>query len=186
MDSLDITLTVIDQWKQVYGPHTSVLYVRASCLKSSVSSIVHHFIDAESTSYKLQPGGPGYELVYGSTGILDYLLSLTPHNDLKKTFEAIATHEQTLVSALLSYLTDPDQRARGVRVVGNEKGGLSRVPTISFVVVGQRALKSKDIVGAFDEKGGVSGGCSVHYYLTKVDDCWIRLGSVMGISTLSL
>jgi selenocysteine lyase/cysteine desulfurase len=132
-----------------------VLYARASCLESSISSIVHHFLDVNSTSYKLQPGGPGYELVYGSTGILDYLLSLTSHNDLKKTFEAIATHEQTLVNALLSYLTDPSQRERGVRVVGSEKGGLSRVPTISFVVVGQRPLKSKDVVRAFDQKGGV-------------------------------
>lgn len=132
-----------------------MLYARASCLEVSTSSLVHHFLDVKSTSYKLQPGGPGYELVYASTGILDYLLSLTPHNDLKRTFEAIATHERTLVDPLLSYLTHPDQRARGVRVVGSEEGGLSRVPTISFVVVGQRALKSKDIVGAFDQKGGV-------------------------------
>ena len=151
-----VTLAVVELLGQVYGPHISVLYARAECLRSSISSIVHHFLDVKSTSYKLQPGGPGYELVYGSTGILDYLISLTPHNDLKKTFEAIASHEQSLVNALLSYLTHPDQRARGVRVVGDEKGGLSRVPTISFVVVGQRALKSKDIVKVFDQKGGVS------------------------------
>jgi hypothetical protein len=161
-----------------------VLYARASCLEVSITSIVHHFLDVKSTSYKLQPGGPGYELVYASTGILDYLLSLTPHNDLKKTFEAIATHEQTLVGPLLTYLTHPDQRARGVRVVGSEQAGLLRVPTISFVVVGQRALKSKDIVGAFDRKGDVgSQFCDV--FINANSGGWLRLESVSDIVTPS-
>jgi len=141
-------------------------------------------LDVGSTSYKLQPGGPGYELVYGSTGILDYLLSLTSHNDLKKTFDAIATHEQTLVNALLSYLTGPAQRARGVRVVGDEKGSLSRVPTISFVVVGQKPLKSKDIVSVFDQKGGVSNS-SICITYTDAKMFRVRLEFVMDISTLS-
>jgi selenocysteine lyase/cysteine desulfurase len=140
----------------VYGPHTSVLYVRASVLKSSVASLAHHFLDVDTKSYKLQPGGPGYELVYGSTGVVDYLLSLTPANDLMKTFEAIAVHEQELLKPLLAYLTDPARRERGVRIVGDEKPGPTRVPTISFVVVGQNPLKSKDIVKVFDQKGGVS------------------------------
>jgi selenocysteine lyase/cysteine desulfurase len=110
----------------------------------------------DSKPGKVQPGGPGYELVYGSTGVLPYLLSLTPSNDLTATFEAIAAHEQTLIEPLLSYLTDPAQEAKGVRVVGEEKAGLSRVPTISFVVVGEKPIKSKDIVKVFDLKDGVS------------------------------
>jgi selenocysteine lyase/cysteine desulfurase len=32
----------------------------------------------------------------------------------------------------------------------------SSVPTISFVVVGQEAMKNKDVVKVFDQKGGVS------------------------------
>lgn len=125
---------------------------------NSVTSIAHHFIDAADHSYKLQPGGPGYEVVYGSTGVLDYLLSLTPARDLGKTYDAIAVHEQALLLPLLTFLTDPVQYERGVRVVGEETVGLSRVPTVSFVVTGQRAVKSKDIVQVFDKKGGV---CSI-------------------------
>lgn len=124
-------------------------------LQSSVASIAHHFLNVDKVAYKLQPGGPGYELVYGSTGVVDYLLSLTPHSDLRKTFDAIAVHEQALLEPLLAYLTDPVQRKRGVRIVGDEKPGPSRVPTVSFVVVGQNPLSSKEIVKYFDQKGGV-------------------------------
>lgn len=133
------------------------MYVRSGSLTSSVSSIAHHFLPVASKAYKVQPGGPGYELAYGATGVLPYLLSLTPSNTLEATFEAIARHEQELIGPLLRFLTDPAQRARGVRVVGSEDSGLGRVPTISFVVVGERAIRSKDVVKVFDQKGGVSG-----------------------------
>ena len=33
--------------------------------------------------------------------------------------------------------------------------GTSRVPTVSFVVQGEKPLKSKDVVKVFDQKGGV-------------------------------
>ena len=141
---------------QVYGPHISALYVRAPVLQHSVTQIVHHFLKVENVAYKLQPGGPGYEIVYGTTGVNAYLLSLTPQHDLKATFEAIAVHEQAILEPLMSFLTDPVQKARGVRIVGEETVNLDRVPTVSFVVIGQRALKSRDIVDVFDKKGGVS------------------------------
>lgn len=141
---------------QVYGPHISALYVRSAALQHSVTQIVHHFLKVENVAYKLQPGGPGYEIVYGTTGVNAYLLSLTPKNDLKATFEAIAAHEQTILEPLLSFLTDPAQKARGVRIVGEETVNLQRLPTVSFVVIGQRPLKSRDIVDVFDKKGGVS------------------------------
>lgn len=141
----------------MYGPHISGLYVRSSVLEHTLSSIVHHFLKVDKVAYKLQPGGPGYEIVYGSTGIVPYLLSLTPHNDLKASYDAIAAHEQTLIQPLLSFLTDPVRRERGVRVVGEETVNMDRVPTISFVVVGQKPIKSKAIVEFFDKKGGVSG-----------------------------
>lgn len=60
------------------------------------------------------------------------------------------------MALLLGYLTEEKQFERGVRVVGNAKArGPERVPTISFIVVGQKAIKSKDVVKAFDKKGGV-------------------------------
>jgi hypothetical protein len=83
-------------------------------------------------------------------------LSPSNANSLDASFEAIAIHEQQLLKVLLGFLTDPEQVERGVRVVGDEKVGMSRVPTVSFVVTGQRAMKSKDIVKVFDAKDGVS------------------------------
>ncbi|KAF8917551.1 pyridoxal phosphate-dependent transferase [Mucidula mucida] len=144
VEDWDVDFCVFSFYK-VYGPHTSALFVRQPALHHSLKSIVHHFLKVDKVAGKLQPGGPGYELVYGTTGVIPYLLSLTPENDLKATFNAIAAHEQALVEPLLSFLTDPVQEARGVRVVGEEKSGLTRVPTISFLVVGERPIKSKDI-----------------------------------------
>lgn len=152
----------------MYGPHISALYVRSSVLQQSVTKIVHHFLKVENVAYKLQPGGPGYEIVYGTTGVNAYLLSLTPKNDLKSTYEAIAAHEQTILQPLLSFLTDPTRKARGVRVVGEEIVNLERVPTVSFVVIGQHPIRSRDIVGIFNKKGGVSDYLSLDLF-TFVD-----------------
>ncbi|KAJ6492773.1 pyridoxal phosphate-dependent transferase [Mycena vitilis] len=149
----DIDFCVFSFYK-VYAPHISALYVRAPALATSVTSIVHHFLSAEH-AYKLQPGGPGYETVYGTTAVLPYLLSLTPADDLAATFDAIAAHEAKLVTALLGYLTAPEQVARGLRVVGVEEPSASRLPTVSFVVVGDRPMRSKDVVKVFDERGGI-------------------------------
>jgi hypothetical protein len=140
----------------VYGAHNAAVYVRSTALQTSLTSISHHFLKVDDKPYKLQPGGPGYELVYGATAVVPYLKSLTPEDDLAASFNAIANHEQNLLAPLLRFLTDARQFARGVRIVGTSKIDLSRVPTVSFVVVGQNAIKSKDIVGAFDKKGGVS------------------------------
>lgn len=145
-------LTVV----QVYGPHTSVLYARSSSLKTSLSSLAHHFLKVDDKSYKLQPGGAGYELTYGTTAVLTYLRSLSPSGDVDDAFERIATQEQELVKPLLAYLTSPESRARGVHVVGREGCNPSRVPTISFVVTGDKKIASKNIVSFFDKKGGVS------------------------------
>jgi selenocysteine lyase/cysteine desulfurase len=85
-----------------------------------------------------------------------YLKSLTPEDDLAASFDAIANYEQKLLAPLLLFLTDAKQVERGVRIIGTGEISLSRVPTVCFVVGGQNAIKSKDIVGAFDKKGGVS------------------------------
>ena len=137
----------------MYGPHLSALYVRKSAL-ASLASLAHHFLQVSDKPYKLEPGGPGYELVYGSSAVLRYLLSITPSNSLDATFAAIAAHERMLVGPLLKWLGSKYER--GVRIVGEEKEGVDRLPTVSFVVVGQRAMSSKDVVKVFDQKGGVS------------------------------
>jgi len=181
----DVDFCVFSFYK-IYGPHISALYVRSSVLQHSVTQIVHHFLKVENVAYKLQPGGPGYEVVYGTTGVNAYLLSLTPKNDLKATFEAIAVHEQTILEPLMSFLTDPAQKARGVRIVGEETVNLERVPTVSFVVIGQRSLKSRDIVDVFDKKGGIGIRYGHFYAFTLVDELSPKLDTDDGVVRISL
>jgi selenocysteine lyase/cysteine desulfurase len=137
-------------------------------------------------AYKLQPGGPGYETVYGTTGVVDYLLSLTPENSLKASFDAIADHEQKILKPLLEFLTDPAQKERGVRIVGEETVDVNRAPTVSFVVVGQRALKSKDIVRLFDQKGGIGIRYGHFYAYTLVDELSPKVDPDDGVVRISL
>jgi hypothetical protein len=108
--------------------------------------------------YKLAPGGHGYELAYGSAKVVDYLLSFGP--SLSEAWESIAQHEQSeLVTPLLEFLTSDNMWKRGVRIVGDAKIGPSRAPTISFVVIGENPLKSKDVVEVFDKTGKVRSFC---------------------------
>ncbi|VDB91486.1 unnamed protein product [Peniophora sp. CBMAI 1063] len=144
---------------KVYGPHISALYARASSLKTSVSALTHHFLQVDDVSYKLMPGGPGYELAYSVTAVLPYLLSLAPTSTtddssaLDAAWSAVAEHEQALLEPLLAYLRS--QEGRGVKILGDSMSGASRVPTVSFVVQGEKPMKSKDVVKVFDQKGGV-------------------------------
>jgi hypothetical protein len=161
----------------MYGPHLSVLYARLAA-HPSLTSLVHYFIDAtDGGSYppsaKLQPGGPGYELTYATSGILPYFLSLgplqsvaSPHDTLNVAFEAIERHEATLLTPLVEFLLS--KKKAGVRIVGLESVTSNRAPTVSFVVVGTdgrtKRLKSKDIVAHVDAAGNVS----LFYFYSKL------------------
>ncbi|KAJ3496118.1 hypothetical protein NLJ89_g10529 [Agrocybe chaxingu] len=57
----DVDIAVFSFYK-VYGPHISAMYVRASVLQGSVTSIAHHFLKVTNVGYKLMPGGPGRPL----------------------------------------------------------------------------------------------------------------------------
>ncbi|KAG6811398.1 hypothetical protein H0H92_007642 [Tricholoma furcatifolium] len=181
----DVDFAVFSFYK-VYGPHVSALYVRSAALHNSTKALVHHFLKFDHSSFKLQPGGPGYEMAYGTTGSVDYLLSLTSARDLKKSFDAIAVHEQTLVAPLIEFLTAPAQRERGVRIVGEETIGLSRVPTISFVVVGQNPIKSKDVVKVFDQKGGIGIRYGHFYAYSLVNELSPKVDIDDGVIRVSL
>lgn len=138
----------------MYGAHLSVAYARVNSVKTSLSALTHHFLPYDATALKLQPGGPGYELVYSITAIPEYLRSLSPAGTLEAGYAAIAEYEQTLIHPLLTYLKNKE--SRGVRIVGDETADLSRVPTISFIVVGPQRKDSREIVKVFDEAGNVS------------------------------
>jgi hypothetical protein len=140
----------------VFGAHNAVAYVRPAALQTSFTSIVHDFLEVDDKPRKFQPDGPGQELVYGASAIVPYLKSLTPEDDLTASFNAIAKHEQDILTPLLRFLTDAKQVERGVRIIGESEINFSRTSNVSFVVVGQNAIKSKNIVEAFNKKGGVS------------------------------
>ncbi|EMD41811.1 hypothetical protein CERSUDRAFT_147137 [Gelatoporia subvermispora B] len=168
---------------KVYGPHTSVLYVRSQALRA-LSSLAHHFLDVSEKPYKLQPGGPGYELVYGCTAVPPYLRSLTSSGVLDDAFDAIASHEQALLNPLLEYLRG--QADRGVRLVGEEYVSVARVPTISFVVVGERPINSKEIVNAFDKTGNIGIRYGHFYAYTLVESLRPALIVDDGVVRISL
>jgi selenocysteine lyase/cysteine desulfurase len=132
----------------VYRPHVSALYVRRSAL-AALMSLAHHFLQVSDKAYKLEPGDPGHELVYGASAVLLYLLFIMPSHSLDAIFVAIAAHEQTLLEPLLQWLGS--KHDGGVRIVG-QGGGMDRVPTVSFVVVGPWAIWSRDVVKVFDQK----------------------------------
>ncbi|KAL7277460.1 hypothetical protein ACG7TL_008381 [Trametes sanguinea] len=169
---------------KVYGPHASVLYARRAALRDSLTSLAHHFLKVDDKPYKLQPGGPGYELVYGCTAVPPYLRALTPSDTLEATWTAIAAHEQTLLEPLLGYLRG--KRERGVRIVGEEREGAGRVPTVSFVVVGERALRSPEVVKAFDAKGSVGIRYGHFYAYTLVEKLEPKINVDDGVVRISL
>jgi hypothetical protein len=138
------------------------MYVRKAALEASVQSIIHGFLApaVNSIGYKLQPAGPGYESAWATTAVAPYIESLTPEGSLDAGYKTIMAHDAELARIILEYLTADCQRARGVRVVGSEEPGPSRMSTISFVVVqgskGEPARKSKWVIDEFDKRGKVS------------------------------
>jgi hypothetical protein len=167
--------------EQLYGPHTAALYTRRAALKT-LSSIAHHFHSPryDDLPFKLQPGGPGYELTYASAAVLPYLISLSSpsasglidseellrakskaelRTALEHTSALFEAHERTLMEPLLSFLKSEKMYARGVRIVGLETCD-GRAPTVSFVVVdtpgGRKGVKSREIVEKVDEIRTVS------------------------------
>ncbi|CCM06051.1 uncharacterized protein FIBRA_08298 [Fibroporia radiculosa] len=170
----NIDYCVFSMYK-VYGPHASVLYTHQPALSRSLTSLAHHFLSAAVAEkpYKLQPGGPGYEIVYGCTAVPLYLRSLVPSGSLDDAFASIAAHEQTLLGPLLTYLQGKAER--GVRIVGDEQAGLNRVPTVSFVVGGERSIRSQDVVAAFDARGNIGIRYGHFYAFTLVDNLQPKL-----------
>ncbi|KIJ62257.1 hypothetical protein HYDPIDRAFT_94816 [Hydnomerulius pinastri MD-312] len=181
----DIDYCVFAVYK-IYGAHNAAFYIRSSALESSITSIAHHFLQVDGKPYKIQVGGPGYELVHGASGVVPYLLSLTPENNLDASFAAIAEHEQSLLDPLLSFLKDEKQYDRGVRVVGTSEIDLSRVPTVSFTVIGQKPIKSKDVVAAFDKKGGIGIRYGHFYAYSLIANAIPKLDINDGVVRISL
>jgi selenocysteine lyase/cysteine desulfurase len=152
-----------------------VLYARSSCLANSCASLAHHFLSASApnsaNAYKLGgPSGPCYELAASGSAIVAYLRSLTPEGTLEAAAAAIEAQEKALLDVLLGFLTSPKMYERGVRIAGSSKNDAARVPTVSFVVLGSRAMSSRAIVGAVDARGGIGIRFGHFYAYTLVKE----------------
>lgn len=190
---------------KVYGPHTAAMWVRASTSNASLNSINHYFVTDPAN--RLQLGGPGYELTYATSAVLDYLFSIAnPNhtsllltslpsetqsrelsNGLDESFKLMEAHERTLVERLLSFLTAEAQWNRGIRVVGSDDN-VDRAPTISFVVLdgsnGEPRMRSKDVVSGVDKLGNI-GIRFGHFYAARLID-FLGLAADDGIVRVSL
>ncbi|KAI0264162.1 selenocysteine lyase [Gloeopeniophorella convolvens] len=175
----DVDYAVFSFYK-VFGPHVSALYARDVALRTSVAPLTHHFLRVDTIGYKLQPGGPGYELVHGAAGVNVYLKSLTPTGTLDATFAAAAEHEQTLSERLLGFLRGHAPR---VLVAGDAHAGPSRAPTISFIVKGTR---SRDVVRVFDETGTIGIRYGHFYAYSLVDELDPKVDIDDGVVRISL
>ncbi|KAG8854892.1 hypothetical protein FRB96_007292 [Tulasnella sp. 330] len=183
---------VFFSYYKVYGPHTSIMYARQASLDNSLTSLAHYFLKG----YQLSPGGVGYELTYGCTGVLPYFVQLgggditagKEMEHLKVSFNRIAAHEQLLMEPLIAFLLS--QYKAGVRIVGPESDRSSiRAPTISFIVVGEdgetKRLQSKDVVAKFDALGdiGIRYG---HFYSYRLLSGLPKMDPNDGIIRISL
>ncbi|KAI0302464.1 PLP-dependent transferase [Multifurca ochricompacta] len=175
----DVDYAVFSFYK-LFGPHISALYARAASLRSSISALTHHFLSVDTVGYKLQPGGPGYELVYGAAGVPTYLKGLTPAGTLEATFIASAVHEHVLSERLLGFLRGYAPR---VLIVGDPLNGSSRVPTISFVVKG---ILSRDVVRACDETGTIGIRYGHFYAYTFINELDPKIDIQDGVVRVSL
>ncbi|KAG2108972.1 PLP-dependent transferase [Suillus discolor] len=165
----DVDYCVFSLYK-VYGAHNAAVYVRPAAMQTSLTSLAHNFLKVDDKPYKLQPGGPGYELVYGATAIVPYLKPRAkPSGPFTRLFDGLQ-----------------DKLTEVYALWGTSEINLSRVPTVSFVVVGQNAIKSKDIVGAFDKKGGIGIRYGHFYAYSLIDNLRPKLDVNDGVVRISL
>lgn len=164
-------------FSQVFAPHLSVLYVSPSTLPL-LSSLGHYF-HCKDAYHLLAPGGASYELQHSVSRVLPYVVSLSSlsktasdSEHLDNAWARISAHEKLLGEKLLGWLNGEEARSWGVRVVGPGAMDDGRgAVTVAFVVVetdergvyGEVKVKksSREVVGVFDQEGGVRRVVSV-------------------------
>ena len=159
---------------QVYGPHLAVLY-GSQTAQGNMASIGHYFhTPADTLSAKLGLAAASYELVGSIPSILAYF-----GPDRKKTWRAIAAHEEKLQTILLDFLNSRDD----ITVYSEQSADSKlRVPVISFSVKGR---SSREIVEKVDacSNYGIRWG---HFYSKRmVDDLLgLKTDGVVRVSML--
>jgi cysteine desulfurase family protein (TIGR01976 family) len=126
--ALDADFYLLSLYK-VYGPHLGLLFVRREH-QERMTSQNHFFIGPEAGSYRWEPGNVNHELTAALPAIPEYLKTLGASPTIESAFDAISDHETRLAAPLLDFLRDRP----GVRIIGSDRAGPGRAPTISFVV----------------------------------------------------
>ncbi len=123
---------------KVFGPHCALMYARGELL-DGLSNINHQFMDGTHEAGKLELGGFPYELLYGAAGVPEYLNALTRQlggdESANTGWQAIAVHEADLCGRLLAFLNSRSD----IEIIGPDHMSDTRLPTVSFVVDGQRS-----------------------------------------------
>jgi len=135
---------VISLYK-TFGPHQSALFGKYDQLLD-LDNIYHFFFDKSNVPAKLEPGNVNFELTYGSSAILDYLLDLgnretsvgSAREKCIAAYSSITDQERILGEHLLKYLRSRDDCS----IIGLSDGNDPRcVPTISFTIDGKDPAK---------------------------------------------
>lgn len=152
VQALDADFYVYSLYK-TYGPHYGVMYGKEELWKE-LPGMNHYFIEEDDIPYKMEPGGENYELVYGMTGMTDYLKSIALQHgaeageDLRsycqQAFNLFTAQEVAISERLLHFL----QTYSTIRIIGpNTADPEKRVSTIAFIVQG---MNSDEIVQKVD------------------------------------
>ena len=142
--AIDVTDWNVDYYAmslyKTYGPHHAALYGKYDALLT-LDNLYHYFYDKAKVPAKLEPGNANYELSYGATGIVDYLVELgtqagctgSNREKIVAAYKDITAHEAIIGERLLSYL----RKRNDCIIIGIKDGhDLRRVPTIGFVIDG--------------------------------------------------
>lgn len=152
VQALDADFYIYSLYK-TYGPHYGVMYGKEELWKE-LPGMNHYFIKEDDIPYKMEPGGENYELVYGMTGMTDYLKAIALTHAAKEgeelrsycqyAFDLFTAQEVAISEKLLKFL----QSYSTIRIIGsNTSDPEKRVSTIAFVVEG---VKSDEIVQKVD------------------------------------
>ncbi|KAL8753867.1 MAG: hypothetical protein Q9199_004748, partial [Rusavskia elegans] len=154
-------------WYKVYGPHIAVLYASSSA-QASVESLGHYFqTPANTLAIKLGLAAASYELVGTIPSLLSYFGP--DASTRKKTWAAIAAHEEKLQAILLDFLNGRED----VTVYSERsKDRALRVPVVSFSIKGK---SSKVVVEKVDGMSdfGIRWG---HFYSKRLVEEVLGLG----------
>jgi len=171
---IDVQETDVDfyafSFYKTYGPHYALLYGKKEHLRK-LPGDNHFFIGQEEIPLKFQQGYVNFEIVWGISGIPNYLAKLSdlhyPDNTgvvlrkkMEQAYDLFKAQEEILSVRLLDYLNSKNK----IKIIGEKSPDRTlRVPTISFIKEG---YDSASIVSEIDKyKIGIKNG---HFYAYRI------------------